>query len=43
MATHRPNAAWAAASEAVSLAVWVGLLGMLEDYACTWDDPRGMP
>jgi len=23
--------------------VWVGLLAMLEDYVCTWDDPRGMP
>jgi len=23
--------------------VWVGLLAMLEDYVCTWDDPAGMP
>jgi len=23
--------------------VWVGLLAMLEDYVCTWDDPEGMP
>jgi len=22
---------------------WVGLLGMLEDFANTWDDPRAMP
>jgi len=22
---------------------WVGLLAMLEDYAATWDDPKGIP
>ena len=23
--------------------MWVGVLALLEDYACTWDDPSGIP